>query len=97
MLFTTIACDPTEKSCFVSDCSVDNDPECDVSPYMKVEINAHQAPKCLEEHTCEAFVCTEELESCSITYCSEDTIEEGEICFENSEISSLEGDETINK
>jgi len=72
-------CDPASKSCFVSDCSPTDDPACDTSPYDKVEILDSEAPACLEEHTCVAFSC-EGYSNCSIDYCSEDTLEDGEAC-----------------
>lgn len=71
-------CDPLTESCFVADCDPDEDSDCDISPYKKVEILAHEAPACLLEHTCEQFACS--TESCVVTECSEEDLEEGEVC-----------------
>ncbi len=71
-------CDPTTEQCFVSDCTP-GDPGCDTSPYEKVTMSAAEAPACLEEHSCDSFSCAGSL-SCSIAYCSDDTLEDGETC-----------------
>ncbi len=73
-------CNTETESCFKADCSVDIDPECDTTPYKKVEIIARVAPKCLEEHSCEKFSCDGLGNDCSTTYCSEDVLDKGEVC-----------------
>ena len=75
-------CDAKTENCFVADCSIENDPECDTTTYKKVEILDNYAPKCLEEHACEAFSCDQIKDNCSITYCSSSTLEDGEKCAE---------------
>jgi len=81
--FTVIShtsCDVTRDSCFVMDCSPEEDgADCDIEPYEKVDIMAYEAPQCLLEHTCELFSCDGKA-SCSITFCSEETLQEGEVC-----------------
>ncbi len=72
-------CDPQIEECFVLDCDPDTDEECDVTPYKKVAIIANQAPQCLFEHSCEEFSCDGRA-SCEITYCTEEALEEGELC-----------------
>jgi hypothetical protein len=79
ILSVSVTCDPAIHSCFVWDCGEEEG--CDATPYEKIEILAYQAPQCLEEHNCESFSCTG-LESCTVTYCSEDTLSEGEKCLE---------------
>lgn len=79
MLEVGAPCNPEIEKCFVSDCSSEDDPECDLTPYKKVEILAKEAPSCLEEHSCESFGCNQ-IKSCSITYCDNKSKEEGEIC-----------------
>jgi len=76
-----LACDPALHACFVADCSPADDPECDLTPYEKVSISAHDAPACLEAHTCDAFTC-EGRRGCAIIYCSEAALAEGETCSE---------------
>ena len=49
-------CDSSTEACFTADCDTE-DPECDLTPYKKVEIVANEAPECLEEHRCESFTC----------------------------------------
>jgi len=72
-------CDPSTENCFDST----NDLSFGQNPYKKVEIIARYAPKCLEEHTCESFVCPDNLNNpndCIITYCSAETKVDGESC-----------------
>ena len=78
ILYLNGPCDVSIESCFVWDCDI-LDPECDASPYKKIEIIAKDAPACLEEHVCEEFSCNG-LDNCRATYCSEDTLEEEERC-----------------
>jgi hypothetical protein len=72
-------CDPALNSCFVADCSPDEDPSCDTTPYEKVELPGALAPGCLLENSCEAFTCTADND-CVITYCAAEDTEDGEIC-----------------
>jgi hypothetical protein len=73
----------------VSDCSPEEDLECDSSPYKRVEILKSDAPSCLEEHTCDSFSCSG-IENCSITLCSEDELEDGEKCLSTFNNDNLE-------
>lgn len=70
-------CDTAAHSCFES--AGDQDLSYQSGPYEKVEMDAAYAPSCLEEHTCSDFSCGT-TGTCAITYCSEDTLEEGETC-----------------
>lgn len=72
-------CDSTQNSCFVADCSPDEDANCDVTPYEKVELPGALVPDCLLENSCDAFTCNDE-NNCVITYCSPDNTEDGEAC-----------------
>ncbi len=79
-------CDTNKSNCFISDC----DPEvvgCEAKPYKKVEVQAFNAPKCLLEHTCVDFFCDTTQGQCSVTYCNNDNIEDGESCSTMSNIS----------
>lgn len=80
LLDVDVACDPSTEHCFIADCSPEEDPNCDTSPYKYVEILARNAPSCLEEHACDSFSCDPNDATCSITYCDEDTVSEGEQC-----------------
>lgn len=73
------SCDVEKFDCFVADPEV-GDPTYQSGPYSKVEIVAKFAPACLDEHTCQNFTCDGFSEGCKITYCSEDSKEEGESC-----------------
>ena len=73
------SCNPEIDKCFVMDCQAGN-PGCDTSPYKKVEILARDAPKCLEEHSCDNFVCPVGSVKCSISYCSQSVLSDGETC-----------------
>lgn len=78
--FANTACDSSLHDCFIADCSPEEDGlGCPNGPYAKVELSASDAPKCLSEHSCKSFSC-DGLEDCEITYCSEDILDEGEIC-----------------
>ena len=96
-----VPCDSTMQSCFAADCSPDEDPECDVTPYEKVELPASLAPKCLFENSCDSFICTE-ANHCIVTHCSEDALGDGEVCApqdpisdESSPIESIPQDESL--
>lgn len=78
LLEVAVSCDPAAQSCFAVDCDPE-DPECDATPYAKVTILAKDAPACLQEHSCESFSCGS-VESCTETFCSEESLVEGEIC-----------------
>ncbi len=75
------ACDPTSESCFVADCSPIDDSTCDDTPYKKVKILDSVAPKCLEEHSCSNFLCSNN-NNCSVIYCSKNNLNSGEKCTE---------------
>ena len=72
-------CDPSVEKCFVSDCSPADDLSCPIGPYKKVEVREGDAPRCLEEHQCASFTCAG-IASCTATYCSDATLEDGESC-----------------
>jgi hypothetical protein len=72
-------CDPQIEKCFVQS----SDFGFLETPYKKVTIVASLAPRCLEEHTCEAFFCPTDLKNayeCQTIYCSDETKKEGEEC-----------------
>lgn len=71
------SCNPNVESCFATEC--EEGAECTIDPYKKVSILSKSAPKCLEEHSCQEFTCTN-LNNCQITYCSDETLSDGEIC-----------------
>ena len=72
-------CDQQNESCFSSS----PDLSYGQNPYKKITLTANYAPKCLEEHNCDSFFCPSILEKssiCEITYCTDDTKEDGEEC-----------------
>lgn len=79
VLTAAVVCDFSTEKCFVADCDTE-DPLCDARPYKKVSILASEAPECVQEHSCEMFQCAPGT-SCEITYCSESSLEDGEICL----------------
>lgn len=87
------SCDAGSQNCFVSDCSPDSDPGCPPGPYEKIHISAKDAPGCLEEHACTDFSCGS-IESCSVTYCSDDALEDGESCSVDSNATSSSASST---
>jgi len=78
--YAAVPCSEEEGTCFVMDCSPEEE-GCDLTPYKKVEVLASEAPKCVEEHTCEAFACPAGSTTCSETFCEDETLEDGEICY----------------
>lgn len=73
-------CDSKVNSCF----SASEDLSYGQNPYEKVAVTARYAPVCLEEHNCDSFSCPSVLVKnsvCEITYCSDDTKEDGEECI----------------
>jgi len=78
-LYTFTACNQLHDKCFLS-----NQEHSGFSfynkPYKKVKIVAHKAPSCLNEHTCDDFSCTDNDTSCTITFCSLNSVEKGEVC-----------------
>lgn len=78
LLEVNMACDPQHEACF----SPSADSGIGSGPYKKVEINAHYAPKCLEEHNCENFSCQNiPAGKCTMIHCSDSTRTEGEECL----------------
>lgn len=72
------ACDPSAP-CFQMD-SENADPNFQIPLYSKVEVDAADAPHCLDEHACTDFSCAGARHTCMITYCSADTTDDGESC-----------------
>ncbi len=85
ILTGAIECDIESESCFIADCSPE-DPECDLTPYKKIQVDARNAPSCLYENDCENFVCVESG-GCVETLCSEESHEDGEQCSSKIEIN----------
>lgn len=73
------SCDPAMHSCFIANPDT-ADPTFQTEPYEKVAVDAAHAPSCLDEHTCSNFTCEGVGGTCEVTYCSADTVEEGESC-----------------
>lgn len=71
-------CDAETSSCFVADCDP-ADPLCDSTPYTKLAVPFTNTPSCLLEYACEDFSC-QETTGCEETFCSDDSLEDGEIC-----------------
>jgi len=82
-LVTFTECNTDTHSCFTNDPNFDGFSFYSV-PYAKVNIYAPDAPACLDEHTCQGFSCDNRGEDCLVIYCSEDNLDEGEICTESS-------------
>lgn len=76
-------CDAAMNSCFAADCSPEEDASCDTTPYEKVTLPAADAPDCLLENSCSQFDCSN-ANQCTITYCTPDTAEDGEVCTNGS-------------
>ncbi len=81
LITDTIPCDPRTKSCFVHECI--NSDECASEPYQKITIQANELPVCdkFRENECPIPTCKLGSTTCSISYCSENTLEAGETCY----------------
>ena len=80
-----VDCDPTFNKCFSVDPNNDANLSFGHGFYAKVEIMTYEAPKCLGEHSCTNFSCSG-LSTCTITYCSNEALEDGEICSNSENI-----------
>ena len=80
-------CDQEKHNCFIAD-EESADSDFQQEPYMKILISAADAPLCLEEHVCQNFECPPDADLCEITYCSTESLEEGEGCTGDVEASS---------
>jgi hypothetical protein len=74
-------CDTSTEQCFAVDCSPAEKPDCPDGPYKKIKIKNADAPRCLENHQCKFFSCGD-IVSCTTTYCSSNSLTEGESCFQ---------------
>lgn len=81
VVYGHVSCDPTFEACFVSDCD-EADPECDKTPYKKIEKLASRIPACDPSEGCAELFCAEAEEGCFVTLCSSETKEAGEFCSE---------------
>jgi hypothetical protein len=85
LFLTQVNCNPATEQCFRVICNGPCDTSSQImfmggSPYKYIELPRYKAPQCLEEVTCPDFVC-KETDKCSITYCSADTLGDGEECI----------------
>jgi hypothetical protein len=78
------SCDPSTESCFYLPCA-EGDDTCDpanVEYYKKVEKKASNLELCDPAvEGCNPLVCTDGEKGCTVTYCSADTLDEGEKCL----------------
>ncbi|MEN9921153.1 MAG: hypothetical protein RLZZ517_131 [Candidatus Parcubacteria bacterium] len=51
-------------------------------PYLKVYRKAYKVQQCIELQNCQPDFCEAEEQDCMVVTCSEDSLEEGEICTE---------------
>jgi hypothetical protein len=83
-----VPCDPSTESCFVQDCDLMG-AECDTEPYKRIEKSAAYISLCpnylLDQ--CPALTCEVNEPDCTLTLCSEETLEEGEVCVHEPEAS----------
>lgn len=73
------SCDPSNYSCFTL-ADATGSPTVNNKFYSKVTTDSAHAPKCLDEQNCENFVCARGAVACTILYCTEQNLEEGEKC-----------------
>lgn len=80
IVFQQVSCDNTTEECFVADCDVAN-PDCDVTPYKKIEKLASNIPFCTPDTECPELTCESGEIGCTITLCSDDVVDSGEKCL----------------
>ncbi len=69
-------CDPEQESCF----QYCQDASCaDAEPYKKILVKTARITECTTEE-CVLRICKSSESACLITYCSDETLKEGEIC-----------------
>lgn len=88
MVLATTECDPTEEACFMW-C----EEECEDDYYKKIAKKGYSIPACDPLGECEPLVCGENEPSCVVTLCSEEAVEEGEICTNPADFQTGGGDE----
>jgi len=79
IVYSHTSCDPAYYSCF-SMIDATGDPTANNEFYSKVTTDAAHAPKCLDEQNCKQFGCGRDSVGCKVLYCSEETLEDGEVC-----------------
>lgn len=82
-----ISCDTETESCFVWDCDIEEDEECDHTPYKYISKNISDLPYCdpytNEAGECPELSCSESDNYCEVFPCSEDELGEEEYCFDS--------------
>ncbi len=68
-----------EGRCFLVQDAIDDEIFND-EPYLKMYRNNKEVEFCIESGICDVFTCKDGEEDCEITECSEETLEDGEIC-----------------
>lgn len=81
VIYAHSSCDIAVESCFVADCD-ESDPECDQTPYRKIEKTAKNIPECSPAEDCAELMCQEGEKGCVELYCSEETLEDDEMCLD---------------
>lgn len=79
----SVPCDPQTESCFYVPCE-DGDTSCnsnEVEYYKKVEKRAFNIERCDPAvEGCNPLSCSENEDNCTVIYCSENNINDGEVC-----------------
>jgi hypothetical protein len=83
LIYGSSPCDPQIESCFYYPCD-EGDNSCnldEIEYYKKVEKKAFNIERCDPAvEGCNPLICAENEDDCKVTYCSEDNIDEGEVC-----------------
>lgn len=82
-------CDITTQKCFIAKDDASLYFDFQNQPYKKIEVLEYNAPICLQEHTCDFFTCND-IQNCTEVLCSDDTLEDGEMCTDEHIEQSLE-------
>jgi hypothetical protein len=80
IIFAHAPCDPKIESCFYYECE-EGDAECEIEYYKKIEKKAFNIELCDSENPdCQPLVCEPNEADCEITSCTEENVEDGELC-----------------
>ena len=78
---THIACDSSVNVCFTTVCDVESGEDCTDAVYAKLQKRAIDIPLCDKfKDNCPELTCAIGEPDCSITYCSDESLDDGESC-----------------
>jgi hypothetical protein len=75
------SCDPNTHTCFKYVCTEEDAEDCEDEIYGKIISNIRAVDLCDQyNEECDDLVCEEGEDDCTIIYCSEESLADGEVC-----------------